>query len=134
MGAKAGNQLATKQTPERIARIINDLRDGNTRRCAAEANGIDPATLWRWMEADATFATSVREAEAEAERLHAATLMRASHEGEWKASVEWLKRRRPDEWGDRVTHAIDAQIAQLLEEVAGISEGGPSGGPEGQAG
>jgi hypothetical protein len=112
----------TKYVPDRVARIVRDLRSGNTRRCAAEANGIDQDTFCRWMLSHADFAESVREAEAAAERAHANTLAKAAHTGEWKASVEWLKRRRPDEWGDRVTHAIDADIAELLAQVAGRQE------------
>lgn len=113
-----------KKTPERVEAILRDLRLGCTFKAAAECNGIDRDTLYLWIAKDSALSALVREAESQAERHHTVALAAAAKSGDWKASVEWLKRRRPDDWGDRVTHDIDADIARLLAEVAGCAEGG----------
>lgn len=108
-----------KYTPARAEAIIRDLRLGCTHTAASEANGISLDTFGRWMVRYAAFAESVRAAEADAERRMTKTITKAAVEGDWKAAVEYLKRRRNVDWGDKVTHDVDDEIARLLAQLAG---------------
>jgi hypothetical protein len=109
-----------KDTPERKQAIINYVRMGATRRDAAGAAGISYETFRVWMKEDSAFSVSVSEAECECGALMAARIyaeaMRAN--GDAKYALEWLKRRRRAEWGDRIdiTKLTNEQIIALLEE------------------
>jgi hypothetical protein len=89
----------SKYTPERVQRVVEALEGGNTRRAAASAAGIDEGTLERWMRRFAGFAGAVSAAEATAELAHVATIKRAAEDGDWRASLAWLERRRNEDWG-----------------------------------
>ena len=100
--AKMGRK--TKYTPERVARILELLRGGNTRKCSAEASGVDHVTMLRWLARYDTFADDVQKAEAEAEALHIQNIVTAAEKGSWQASAWWTERRRHEAWGrkDRI--------------------------------
>lgn len=89
----------SKYTPDRVARIVEALEGGNTRRAAATAAGIDQGTLENWMTRFSGFSSAVRVAEAEAELAHVATIKRAADDGDWRAALAWLERRRHEDWG-----------------------------------
>ncbi len=91
----------TKRSPEREQAVLNALRLGNTRRNAAAYAEIDPATLWRWCEADATFRNAVEKAEADAETRFLGQVAKAAADGTWQAAAWWLERRRPEDYRRR---------------------------------
>lgn len=109
----------SKLTQDRRDGIVRDLKTGCTMKNAAEANGVSEATFHRWMQRNEGFASAIREACAVAERSHVRTVVKASAGGDWRAALEWLKRRRPDDWGDRVTHDLDNEIMGLLRQLSG---------------
>lgn len=109
----------TKYSPERSAAIIRDIRSGCSFRVASLTNGIDQVTFERWRKRYADFDECVRKAEADAEALMTKVIVKAAAGGEWKAAVEYLKRRRNVDWGDKVTHDVDDEIARLLAQLAG---------------
>lgn len=43
-------------------------------------------------------------------------------EFDWRAALEFLKRRRREDWGDHVNVDLDREIAQLLAQLAGGGE------------
>jgi hypothetical protein len=88
----------SKKTPERIAAITQALRAGNTRRAAAQYAEIDHATLYRWLEDDATFRDAVEKAEADSEVRFVAQVAQAATGGTWQAAAWWLERRRGVDW------------------------------------
>lgn len=87
-----------KQTPERIASIIQALETGMTRRAAAAHAGIHHATFYRWLESDATLRDDVERAESKAESRFLLRIMEAATKGTWQAAAWWLERRHPKEY------------------------------------
>lgn len=109
--------------------ICKVLRAGNTRACAARYVGIDPDTFRRWMQRYTGFYGAVTRAEAEVEIAHVGAIQRAAQEGDWRAALEWLKRRRAEDWGDKLTHDLDAEIAGLMAELVAEGKGEAQGTP-----
>lgn len=105
----------SKLNPERQDRICNALREGNTRRVAAILGGIGESTFYDWLswgdpehenysEKYAEFSEAVTRAEAEAEERMVLILFRDAALNEkdgYKAAVEWLKRRKPQDWSEK---------------------------------
>lgn len=88
----------------RAKKIVDAIRAGSSLTAAAQRARIDPETLRRWrnygkegQEPFAGFVVSLREAEAEFEARAVAGISAAIDAGDWKASLAWLERRRP-EW------------------------------------
>lgn len=133
---KAGNR--SKYTPERVEKIVQALSIGATRSTAYRIADVSNPTFCEWMHIYPSFKAKVEEAEARAELMATARLAKEirAPDGDWRASVEYLKRRSNREWGDRqhvdVTNLTDEQIMRLLAPnasddagVAGqIGEGG----------
>jgi hypothetical protein len=120
----------TKYTTERVAKIVEALQGGNTRAAASAFGGVDQATFDRWMLRYAHFAEAVREAEAQAELAHVATIKHASDSGDWRAALAWLERRRNRDWGKREKLEIIESVREMArsegwdhdEEAAAIAE------------
>jgi len=104
----------TKYTPDRVARILDLLKSGNTRGATCGAVAIDHDTLLRWIVKYPEFAESVRAAESAAEQLHVKAIADAAQKGSVAASIFWLERRRYQEWGrkDRL------EVVQSVREAA----------------
>lgn len=116
-------------TPERMEKIFALIREGNTRRCAAECNGVAYNTLRQWVrlgragqEPYASFATGLQEAEAAAEAWHVSNIKRHA-EGSFAASAWWLERVRYKTFGKRdVSYERERRMERLaakmqLEEI-----------------
>ena len=96
---------------ELTAKIVGLLRAGNYLATAARAAGVDPSTVYRWIErgeadeehdADSPFcrfAALARVARAEAEAVRVQRIQMAGQQGDWKADAWWLERAHPKEWG-----------------------------------
>jgi transposase len=85
----------------RAQRIIECIRKGNTRRCAAKVVGIHPSTLQDWIakgEAGhvryAAFAERVARADGEMEEAMVDKLVQAALSGNWVAAKTWLELRK----------------------------------------
>jgi hypothetical protein len=94
-----------KLTPELHAAIVDRIAQGNYPEVAAQAEGIDRATFYRWMAAgvDApaddprrAFCDAVKAAKARVEADTVAQL-RAGAQG-WQALAWWLERTRPERY------------------------------------
>ena len=94
-----------KYTHERAALLCRLLEIGVTRVSASAAAGISEDTLARWLRAKdpsyASFADSVRLAEARCGVRMAQILMAAAEAGDYRAALGWLKLARPGDWGDK---------------------------------
>jgi hypothetical protein len=122
----------SKLTPERRATILEALRNGATRSAVAAVAGVHRDTFYDWLKASPTFSTEVHAAEGEAEQALARVIMTAaSIDGDWRAAEALLKRRFPDDWGDRVTHDVDGDIARIMEALAAGKEVAAPGGAAG---
>ncbi len=98
---KRGPGQPTKYTPDRIARILEYLRDGNTRRASALASGISVDTFCTWLNLYPEFSEAVTRAEAEAEAAIVRTVIKAATAGQWGAATFWLERRRHEDGGKK---------------------------------
>ena len=100
--------------------ILEALRLGNTRRASAQAAGVSPDTLYRWMAADTAFSDAVTRAESEAE-FYLVQCIRNAAPTDWRAGESLLKRRFRAEWGDTLDlrKLDDATILRLLDAEAG---------------
>jgi hypothetical protein len=48
---------------------------------------------------------------------------------DWRAGLEWLKRRRRDEWGDQPNPDLDREIAEYMALLAAAHSAEPSNSP-----
>lgn len=111
----------SKYSPDRIARILDLLRAGNTRNTSCQASGISPDTFARWLAAHADFAADVKEAESVAESRHVANIVTAAEKGSWQASAWWLERRRHAEWGRKDRLEVVNSVREMARN-AGANE------------
>jgi hypothetical protein len=117
----------TKYTPERVKRITDALTAGMSRGGACAYAGIDQDTLSNWMKRYSEFSVAVIEAEAACEFRATLTIRQAFSNGDWKAALEWLKRRRSSDWGDvqriEIVNAVrEMARAEGKDEAAAIAE------------
>lgn len=112
-------------------KIVAALRHGADRAAAAGYAGVPYGTVRSWLsrghagqEPYASFATDVETAEAEAAVRMAKVVFDAAHvDHEYRAALEWLKRRRSDLWGDVATPA--QAVAQATVMVVQLGNGPP---------
>jgi hypothetical protein len=117
------------ENPEVRSKLIDALRAGATRRDAALYAGVSEATFHRWMqraEADdaeqvesthTAFREQVQRAEAEA-RVQAVFVIRRAMLTEWRAALEYLKRRAPHDWSDRVEVHTRGEVAVMHQQLS----------------
>ena len=107
----------TKYNQGVASRICDGLKRGLTRQACCALGGITDETFSNWLKRNLDFLDLVTQAEAEAERVFTESIYNAANEGDWKAGLEWLKRRRRDEYGDNVAIRADKEAARLLAEL-----------------
>ncbi len=123
----------TKLNPEVQQKICDALRAGNTRRASAAYIGIDHSTFYNWMNRGENpelkkdgdpkkselpfidFFDAVTRAESECEVWHVANIKKQAS-GDWRASVEWLKRRKRDDWSEqqRIDHTTGGESFETI--------------------
>ncbi len=54
------------------------------------------------------------------------TTVEKRQEYDWRAALEWLKRRVPERWSDRTSIDLDKEIAELIAELTGIQHANSS--------
>ena len=113
----------SKYTPERVAMILAALEAGVSRKGAAEYAGLDESTLGRWMARFPGFAGAVKQAEAGVELRAATSLQTAFTDGDWRAGLAWLERRRPSDWGRRDT--LEIEVRRAAERIAASTGADP---------
>lgn len=116
----------TKLTPETQEAVCNLLKIGATRRDAALAAGVSEPVLYLWLQRGRSdrearrrtrfveFLEAVERAEAEARLRFTATIARAAQDGDWRAALEYLKRRDREHWGDSVDVSSGGQPIQFV--------------------
>jgi transposase-like protein len=118
----------TKLTPELQEAICEHLRSGNLLQVAAQAEGIDRATLWRWRKRGEAgeapfdvFCNAVERAMAEAECEMVERLKRLGTESGKSSSAmvratSWiLERTRRERYGPSVTLKVEEAKEKLLD-------------------
>ncbi len=130
MSSKRGAGRPTKLTQEIHDTIIKNVRMGVTFVDAAGAVGVDYTTLAGWMRRGETetkgiyfnFFNAITQARSEALQLMTKVITKAGVDGDWRASLEYLKRHSPQVWGDRVS--IDIDLTKLTDEQLALVAAG----------
>ena len=118
----------SKLTQETIKTLTDAIGLGASYVDACDAAHIDYSTFAMWMQKGregkrgeyVDFLEAIRAEEAAATLRHLAVINNAAAKGDWKASLEWLKRRRRGEWGDNVdvtSGGAPLQPPQIIEVV-----------------
>lgn len=137
----------TKLNPERQARIVEALQQGNYIETAARYAGITPAGMYKWInrgnaersrvseggEPNPTetpfveFVEAVEKARSQAEIRNVGLIQKAAVDGTWQAAAWFLERSYPKRWGrsDRLEHVgadggpveVAVSVEQLEEKV-----------------
>ncbi len=103
----------TKLTPFVKKRLLEAALEGASYRDAAEYAGISEDTLRVWRQENEAFAAEFRQAEGTAAISRCRTLKKSSDEGDWRAALSWLERRRAADWSPK----------QIIEATG--KDGGP---------
>lgn len=111
----------TKYSAEMAQRICDSLRNGSTRRAACWSNGICEDTFANWLKSKSDFSEQVKQAEALAEIKFTDVIADAAKNGDVKAALEWLKRRRRDDWGDSEKVELSGEVNQVVKILKGVS-------------
>ena len=124
----------TKLNPDVQKRICDALQKGNTRRVACLVGGVDESTFYNWINRGqepqvkkdgepyaselpfVEFFKAVTRAEAECESFHVENLLNHAKD-DWRASIEWLKRRKKEDWSDKQNIDLNANVKT---EVKGL--------------
>ena len=124
----------TKLNPDVQKRICDALKKGNTRRVACLVGGVSESAFYEWIERGSNpeytrkgelrkdcqeyveFVEAVTRAEAECESFHVENLLNHAKD-DWRASIEWLKRRKKDDWSDKQNIDLNANVKT---EVKGL--------------
>ena len=113
----------------RVDVILELLRQGISRRGAAETSGVSARTLQRWMkkgedgegEEWELFTRQVHGAEASAEYNAVNVILEAAEKGDWRAAAWWLERRHPQQWGkrQRIEVETEEQPVEFIVQIGG---------------
>jgi transposase len=95
--SKAGRK--SKKTPERVERLLDNLRQGMSQASAITQAGIAKTTFYKWLKEDEQFKTEVETAEDFAEAVQIAQIKALGEaKMDWRAYAWLLERRFPDRW------------------------------------
>ena len=111
----------TKYDDKKAAQIATLLRSGCTRRDAIGSVNISYPTFYTWLKNNLDFFQLVEAAECFC-AVRMTTLIIQAADTDPKYALEWLKRRRRDEWGDNVNVGLDGEIARLMATLVGGGE------------
>jgi len=127
----------TKLTEEIIEQITTDISVGVVWKNAVGAAGISYQTFLSWLERGEAvsdgklrktksnklfldFFERVEKSKHQAFVKHAKTIANAAAKGDWRASESFLKRRDPENWGDKQKHEIALDV---IDVTIGKDEG-----------
>ena len=118
MPARPGAGRPTKYTEQTVAKLLEALRGGNTRRASCAAGNISQETFARWLADNADFVDAVEKAEGEAELRNLAVIQDAT-KTTWQAAAWWLERKHKAEWSSRVEQTgADGSPVKVIVEYA----------------
>lgn len=119
----------TKLTQEVQQSVVQYAAAGATRRDTALLSGISVQALYKWLDLGRTdrdagrrsryveFLEAVERAEAEARQRMTVVIQRAAVDGDWRAALEYLKRRDREHWGDSVDVSSGGQPVQFVVKL-----------------
>jgi transposase len=99
MSKKSNAGRKSKKTPERVERLLANLREGMSQASAISQAGICKATFYAWIKQDEDFKREVETAEDFAEAVQIAQIKALGEaKMDWRAYAWLLERRFPDRW------------------------------------
>jgi len=101
-------------TEEACEKILRAVRLGFPPDRAADAAGVNPATMRSHRRRDKAFATSIKSADAEAELGYMSRIIKHS-ETKWQASAWIMERRWPERWAQKVQQITEVDEASTDE-------------------
>jgi hypothetical protein len=118
MAAQPGAGRPTKYTEQTVAKLLDALRGGNTRRASCAVASISQDTLAIWLKEKPEFSDAVEKAEGEAEAKMVSVIKLAS-DTTWQAAAWWLERKHKQEWSSRVEQTgADGSPVKVIVEYA----------------
>ena len=113
-------------TPARQQAVELALRNGATKRLAAQYAGMGETLFYTEMRRNPAFEAAVKEAEAHHEMQMVSRIKASATAGDWKAAAWWLERQRYDEWGSPVDRGKVPAVSVEVRGGAGaaIAAGG----------
>lgn len=115
----------TKFDQHTADRIVAALKAGNTLRASARYVGVTEDTLLNWRKRYSAFSALIDQSEASAEVMYAAVLAKAAQEGDWRAAMAWLERRRSDDWRERKTQEVTGPGGGAIEFTLKLGDAEP---------
>jgi len=99
MSKKSNAGRKSKKTPERVERLLDNLRQGMSQASAITQAGIAKTTFYTWLKEDEQFKTEVETAEDFAEAVQIAQIKALGEaKMDWRAYAWLLERRFPERW------------------------------------
>ena len=118
MAAQPGAGRPTKYTEQTVAKLLEALRNGNTRRASCAVADISQDSLALWLRTYPEFAEAVEKAEGKAEASMVNVIKNAS-DTTWQAAAWWLERKHKAEWSSRVEQTgADGSPVKVIVEYA----------------
>lgn len=118
---------AVKLTPALIEKLAQQVSSGMYVAVAARNLGLEPSQVYSWLQQAEEpgakkilrdFAAAMHKAESQAE-LHAVLVVRKSMQsGDWRAAIEYLKRRHPERWGDHMDIRHSGEVTIVRKATA----------------
>jgi hypothetical protein len=118
MPAQPGAGRPTKYTEQTVAKLLEALRGGNTRRASCAVADISQDSLALWLRTYPEFAEAVEKAEGKAE-ASMVTVIKNAADTTWQAAAWWLERKHKAEWSSRVEQTgADGSPVKVIVEYA----------------
>ena len=118
MPARPGAGRPTKYTEQTVAKLLEALRGGNTRRASCAVADISQDSLALWLRTYPEFAEAVEKAEGKAEASMISVIKNAA-DTTWQAAAWWLERKHKAEWSSRVEQTgADGSPVKVIVEYA----------------
>ena len=118
MAAQPGAGRPTKYTEQTVAKLLEALRGGNTRRASCAVADVSQDSLALWLRTYPEFAEAVEKAEGKAEAKMVSVIRDAS-DTTWQAAAWWLERKHKADWSSRVEQTgADGSPVKVIVEYA----------------
>ena len=125
---KAGRK--TKKTPERVERLLSNLREGLSQAASISQAGIAKTTFYNWLKEDEQFKADVESAEDFAEAVQIAQIKALGEaKMDWRAYAWLLERRFPDRWSAKRETEVTInqsnghqEVLNMIRQAQGISD------------
>lgn len=124
--ARRGPRTRALESDKDRQRLVRALKKGVSIRAACAMAGVVHQTLLNEMDRDPAFKREVDDAQEHARATLEQRFFDASggKEGDWKAAMQMLSRRYPDDWAQRRPDAIEIRklVAHFTAFASGVVE------------